>query len=44
MPVEKFAEAWSHHTIVSLFIMEITNEQEKLVYAIRNRSVLPFVH
>ena len=29
MPVEKFAEAWYHNHIVSLFIREITNEQEK---------------
>ena len=29
MPVEQFVKAWYHHTIVSLFIKEITNEQEK---------------
>ena len=29
MPVERFAEAWYHDHIVSLFIKEITNEQEK---------------
>jgi len=29
MPVEKFVKAWYHHTIVSLFTKEITNEQEK---------------
>ena len=29
MPVEKFAEAWYHNHIVSLFIKEISNEQEK---------------
>ena len=29
MPVEKFAEAWYHYRIVSLFIKEITNEQEE---------------
>ena len=29
MPVEKFVTTWYHHTIVSLFIKEITNEQEK---------------
>ena len=29
MPVEKFVEAWYYHTIVSLFIKEIINEQEK---------------
>ena len=29
MPVEKFAEAWYYNHIVSLFIKEITNEQEK---------------
>ncbi len=29
MPVENFVTLWYHHTIVSLFIKEITNEQEK---------------
>ena len=29
MPVENFAEAWYHNSIVSLFIKEITNEQEE---------------
>ncbi len=29
MPVENFVKAWYHYTIVSLFIKEITNEQEK---------------
>ena len=29
MPVEKFVKAWYHYTIVSLFIKEITDEQEK---------------
>lgn len=29
MPVEKFVTAWYHNHIVSLFIKEITNEQEK---------------
>lgn len=29
MPVENFAEIWYHNTILSLFIEEITNEQEK---------------
>ncbi len=29
MPVENFVKAWYYHTIVSLFIKEITNEQEK---------------
>ena len=29
MPVENFAEIWYHNRIVSLFIKEITNEQEK---------------
>ncbi len=29
MPVENFVKAWYHHIIVSLFIKEITNEQEK---------------
>ena len=29
MPVENFAEIWYHDHIVSLFIKEITNEQEK---------------
>ena len=29
MPVENFVKTWYHHTIVSLFIMEITDEQEK---------------
>jgi len=29
MPVEKFSEVWYHDHIVSLFIKEITNEQEK---------------
>ena len=29
MPVEKFAETWYHNSIVSLFIKEITNEQEE---------------
>ena len=29
MPVENFAETWYHDHIVSLFIKEITNEQEE---------------
>ena len=29
MPVEKFVMSWYHDHIVSLFIKEITNEQEK---------------
>jgi len=29
MPVEKFVTSWYHDHIVSLFIKEITNEQEK---------------
>ena len=29
MSVEKIAETWYHNRIVSLFIKEITNEQEK---------------
>ena len=29
MPVEKFVTSWYHYRIVSLFIKEITNEQEK---------------
>ena len=29
MPVENFAEIWYHGYIVSLFIKEITNEQEE---------------
>ena len=29
MPVEKIAETWYHNHIVSLFIKEITNEQEE---------------
>ena len=29
MPVEKFVKAWYHDHIVSLFIKEITNEQEE---------------
>ena len=29
MPVEIFVKAWYHNHIVSLFIKEITNEQEK---------------
>ena len=29
MPVEKFVKAWYHNRIVSLFIKEITDEQEK---------------
>ena len=29
MPVEKFVISWYHDYIVSLFIKEITNEQEK---------------
>ena len=29
MPVENFAEIWYHDYIVSLFIKEITNEQEE---------------
>ena len=29
MPVEKFVTTWYHDHIVSLFIKEITNEQEK---------------
>ena len=29
MPVEKFVESWYHSYIVSLFIKEIANEQEK---------------
>ena len=29
MTVEKYVETWYYHTIVSLFIKEITNEQEK---------------
>jgi hypothetical protein len=29
MPVEKIAETWYHDRIVSLFIKEITNEQEE---------------
>ena len=29
MPVEKFVKAWYHDCIVSLFIKEITNEQEE---------------
>ena len=29
MPVENFVETWYHDHIVSLFIKEITNEQEK---------------
>ena len=29
MPVENFAETWYHDHIVSLFIKEIADEQEK---------------
>lgn len=29
MPVEKIAETWYHDRIVSLFIKEISNEQEE---------------
>ena len=29
MPVEKFVTLWYHDHIVSLFIKEITNEQEE---------------
>ena len=29
MPVDKFVTTWYHNTIVSLFIKEIINEQEK---------------
>ena len=29
MPVDKFAASWYHGYIVSLFIKEITDEQEK---------------
>ena len=29
MPVEKLVTTWYYNTIVSLFIKEITNEQEK---------------
>ena len=29
MPVEKFVNSWYHYRIVSLFIKEITDEQEK---------------
>ena len=29
MPVEKFVTSWYHFHIVSLFIKEIINEQEK---------------
>lgn len=29
MPVENFAERWYYDRIVSLFIKEITNEQEE---------------
>ena len=29
MPVENFGEIWYHDCIVSLFIKEITDEQEK---------------
>ena len=29
MPVEKFVTSWYYNDIVSLFIKEITNEQEK---------------
>lgn len=29
MPVENFVKAWYHNYIVSLFIKEITDEQEK---------------
>ena len=29
MPVEKLVTSWYYNTIVSLFIKEITNEQEK---------------
>ena len=29
MTVEKYVTTWYHYTIVSLFIKEITNEQEK---------------
>ena len=29
MPVEKFVTTWYHNYIVSLFIKEIANEQEK---------------
>ena len=29
MTVEKYVATWYYHTIVSLFIKEITNEQEK---------------
>ncbi len=29
MPVENFITSWYHNHIVSLFIKEITNEQEK---------------
>ena len=29
MPVEKNVKSWYHDHIVSLFIKEITNEQEK---------------
>ena len=29
MPVEKFVTTWYYNAIVSLFIKEITNEQEK---------------
>ena len=29
MPVEKYVTSWYYNTIVSLFIKEITHEQEK---------------
>ena len=29
MPVEKIVASWYYHTIVPLFIKEITSEQEK---------------
>ena len=29
MPVENFVTSWYHYRIVSLFIKEITNEQEE---------------
>ena len=29
MPVEKFVTSWYYYRIVSLFIKEITDEQEK---------------
>ncbi len=43
MPVENFAEIWYHDHIVSLFIKESKNEQEKQNHSLRHRAVLPAV-